>query len=439
MFRSICLLGGLVLVPGLVCAEVDWPQFRGPKGDGHSAAQRVPVKWSESDHVAWKTPIPGRGWSSPAIADGLLWITTAVEKPADERQITNARLKLIFNPMAKEMKIVGAISLKAIAVDVATGEIKHDIPLSEVTDPQPVHSLNTYASPSPVLDGQRLFCHFGTFGTACVDTASANVVWKTKLVNEHSVGPGSSPVLFQDRLVVPCDGADAQHVIGLDANTGETVWKTKRPPLAGFVGDMHKAFSTPLLVTHDGQPQAISVGAQWVVAYDPQTGEEIWRVRFAEGYSNVPRPIAGNGMVYICTGYTQPQLWAIKLGGKGDVTTSHVAWQVKKQVSAMPSPILVDDLLYMISDQGVLNCIDANTGATVWTHRVAGNYSASPLYAGGKLYFSNRDGRTTVVQPGREYVEVAVNDLDGQLMASPVALDGALLLRTRSHMYRIAE
>ena len=231
-------------------------------------------------------------------------------------------------------------------------------------------------------------------------------------------------MLFEDRLVVPCDGADAQHVVGLDASTGDIAWKTQRPPISAFAGDMKKAFSTPLLVTHEGQPQAICVGAQWVVAYDPQSGHEIWRVKFGDGYSNVPRPIAGKGMVFICTGYTQPQLWAIKLGGKGDATGTHVAWQVKKQVSAMPSPILVDDLLYMISDQGVVTCVDAKSGETVWTHRVPGNYSASPLYAGGKLYFSNRDGRTTVIQPGREYVEVAANDVDGQLMASPVALDG---------------
>jgi outer membrane protein assembly factor BamB len=439
MLRIVVAGVWLALISLPASAAVEWPQFRGPQGDGRATSQRVPVKWSETEHVAWKTAIPGRGWSSPVIGDGLLWITTAIEKPPTDAQLALGKLKLAFNPMAKEMKIVGAISLKAIGVDVATGEVKHEIPLFEVADPQAVHSLNTYASPSPILDGKRLYCHFGTFGTACVNTASQRIVWTAHLANEHSVGPGSSPALFLDRLVVPCDGADTQHVMGLNADTGDIVWKTQRPPLSGFAGDLKKAFSTPLVVTHNGQPQAICVGAQWVVAYDPLTGSELWRVQFGSGYSNVPRPIADNEKVYICTGYTQPQLWAIKLGGTGDVTKTHVAWQVKKQVSAMPSPILVDGLIYMISDQGVLTCVDAKTGEVVWTKRIAGNYSASPLYAAGKLYFSNREGRTTVVQPGREYQEVAANDLDGQLMASPVALDGALFLRTQSHVYRIAE
>jgi outer membrane protein assembly factor BamB len=439
MSRLLPMVLCLFALPASAWAEVEWPQFRGPQGDGRAAVQRAPLKWSETEHVAWKTPVPGRGWSSPVIGDGVLWVTTAIEKPADEAQLARAKLKLVLNPLAKEMSIVGTVLLHAVGVDVATGKVLHDVPLFEVRSPPAVHSLNSFASPSPILDGQRLYCHFGTFGTACVNAAAGQVVWKTTLPNEHSVGPGSSPVLFRDRLIVPCDGTESQQVVALDVDTGKEVWKTKRPKMTGTVGDLHKAFSTPLMVEHEGKPQAIAVGAQWVVAYDPGTGDELWKVRFGEGFSNVPRPIVGNGMVYICTGYMQPQLWAIKLGGKGDVTETHVAWQVRKQVPAMSSPILVDDLIYMITDQGVLTAVDALTGETAWQQRVSGNYSASPLFAGGKLFLSNREGRTTVIAPGRQYQEVAANDVDGQLMASPVALEGALFLRTPTHLYRIAD
>lgn len=417
----------------------EWRQFRGSDGQGQAPdAKNLPERWSETENIVWKGAIPGRGWSSPVFADSTIWLTTAIEHPLNEEEREKVRAqKLAANPLAKQMDVVGSVTLHAIGVNSRTGEVVQNLELFRITDLEPIHSLNSFASPSPVLDGDLLYCHFGELGTACVNTETNKIVWKAQLSSKHSVGPGSSPIIHENILIVPCDGTDQQYVIALNKLTGEQVWKSKRPDLSGNVDEMHKAFSTPLLVKTSDRDQVIIPGAQWVVAYDPRDGYEIWRVRYGDGFSNVPRPIAGKGMVYICTGFMQPQLWAIDLEGQGDVTSTHVKFKITKQVPAMPSPLLVGDQLYFVSDQGVATSLDALTGEPIWTHRLAGNYSSSPLFADGKLYFPSREGKTTILRPGREYDEVSVNSLDGQLMASPAVLDESLLLRSQSHLYRI--
>lgn len=432
---SVCSLLLCLLSTG----AVEWPQFRGPQGDGHSPSTNIPTQWSEVEHIAWKEAIPGRGWSSPVIGDGLIWVTSAVENEATPQELVEAReKKLQGNPMINEMTIVGSITLRAVGLDVATGKKVHDLSLFHVKNPQPVHSLNSYASPSPVLIENRLICHFGTFGTACIDTATGQVLWKADLANEHSVGPGSSPIVFEDRVIIPCDGTESQYVAALDLFTGKQVWKTPRPAMTGTVGDLHKAFCTPYLNVVNGKPQAIIVGAQWVVAYEPLTGKEVWRFRHGEGFSNVPRPVVGHGFIYICTGYVRPELLALPETVEGEVGESEVVFRVKRQVSAQPSPVLVDHEIYMVSDQGIATCLDALTGKQIWQQRIEGNYSSSPLAVDGKIYFSSREGQTTVIKPGRVFEKLAVNHLDAQLMASPATLDGALFLRSESHLYRIA-
>ncbi|HUQ68535.1 MAG TPA: PQQ-binding-like beta-propeller repeat protein, partial [Planctomycetaceae bacterium] len=430
-------LGFAAVVLSAAVSAAEWPQFRGPQGDGHADVSSLPTTWNETEHVKWKAALPGRGWSSPVIGNGLIWVTTAIEHPAGEIAKAKAQLKLIGNPMAKEMSFVGSITLRAVAVDVVTGAIKHDVELFHVKDPAPVHSLNSYASPSPILVDHRLLCHFGDYGTACVNTADGKILWKARLNVDHSVGPGSSPIIYEDLLIVPCDGADQQFVAALNIDDGAEAWKTPRPKMTGFVGDLHKAFSTPTLATINGQPQAIVVGAQWVVGYEPRTGKELWRMRHGEGFSNVPRPLIGNGFIYICTGFMKPALLAIRDDVQGEVTLDKVAWSVTKQVPAMPSPILVGKEVYFVSDAGIATCVDALNGETLWQQRIEGNYSASPLFADGKLYFTNREGRTTVLKPGREFETLAVNQLDGQWLASPAAIDGALFLRSATHLYRI--
>ena len=428
-----------VLFTSVSLAANEWRQFRGPDGQGRvDDARNLPAKWSETENVIWKADLPGRGWSSPVFSGKTIWLTTAIEHAMSAEQMENVRAeKLAKNPIAKQMNLYDSVALHAIGVNSETGKVEHDIELFRPTEIDPIHSLNSFASPTPVLDGTNLYCHFGEMGTACIDTLTDSVVWTAKLASTHSVGPGSSPIIHRNIFVVPCDGTDQQYVVALDKLTGKEVWKTKRPPLSGTNGDLHKSFSSPLVI-HDGdRAQIVIPGAQWVVAYDPLDGNEIWKVRHGDGFSNVPRPVTGHGLVYVCTGFMNPQIWAIGINGKGDVTETHVRFKVPKQVPATPSPVLVGDQLYFITDQGVATSVNAVTGEVIWTKRIAGNYSSSPLYADGKIYFCSQNGNTTVIKPGKEFDELAVNALDGQLMASPAVLDESLVLRTQNHLYRI--
>lgn len=432
---ALILYCGFVLSPTFAA---DWPQFRGPAGDGVAADAQIPTVWSESENIRWKVATTGRGWSSPIIADGRIWMTSAVERSLDKKSMEKLRTeKFAGNPMKAELNIVGEISLRLLGYDAETGETMVNRELLTVELPQPVHSLNSYASPSPVWHNGRIFCHFGTYGTACYDCNADDLIWKTSLPLEHSVGPGSSPVVVAGKLVIPCDGADQQYVIALDAETGEEVWKTPRPPMTGELGDLHKAFCTPLVITVDGREQVVIIGAQWVVSYDPQDGKEIWKVRHGDGFSNVPRPVFGHGKIFMSTGYTRPEMWAIRVDGRGDVTKSHVAWKVTKQIPTMPSPLLVGDLLFFVNDQGIASCLDAATGEPRWQKRIQGNYIASPWSAGDNVYFANREGNTTVVRAAAEFELVSENLLEGQIFASPAIVDDALVLRTDTHLYRI--
>lgn len=418
----------------------EWKQFRGPDGQGHADVKHLPLKWSETENVQWKAAIPGRGWSSPVFADDTIWLTTAIEAPLEGEALEAARKeKLGGNPMAKQMSLVGSVSLRSISIDATTGAVRSNVELLTVKNPPAIHTLNSYASPTPVLDGNLLLCHFGELGTACLDIYTGKVLWSAKLPAAHAVGAGSSPVVAGDLIIIPCDGTDQQYVVGLNKRTGEQAWKTPRPKMTGLIGDFHKAYSSPLLVTAAGRQQVIIPGAQWVAAYDPANGHEIWRVRHGDGFSNVPAPVVAKDLVCICTGFMQPQLIAIRMDGEGDVTKSHVAWKIPKSIPTMPSPIVVDNQIYVVTDQGVATCANAETGEVVWTKRLGGNYSASPLAAAGRIYFSNREGATTVIRPGKEYEELAINTLDGQHMASPAVFDESLLLRTNTHLYRITQ
>lgn len=403
---SVCL----ALQWSAIASGEDWPQFRGPTGQGHASDRSVAITWSESENITWKTPLPGRGWSSPVILGEQIWMTTATDE---------------------------GHSLRAVAVDRRTGNVLHDLEVFQVAEPVRLNAKNSHASPTPLLEPGRLYAHFGTMGTACIDTASGNILWKTQeLVLDHKEGPGSSPILWRDLLIVNCDGIDTQAVTALDKQTGKIAWRTPRSGPLDPNPDRQKAYSTPLVITVDGADQVVSPGADWTTAYDPQTGREIWKVHY-KGYSTVPRPLFANGLLYFITGFDKPELWGVRPDGAGDVTESHVVWKCVKQVPANPSPIIAGGEVYFVSDQGVCTCLDALTGEELWRERLAGKYSGSPLLAGGKLYFSNEDGTTFVLQPGRTFELLATNVVDGSLMASPAAVDGALFLRSDSHLYRI--
>jgi outer membrane protein assembly factor BamB len=401
-----------VCVPFLPSLRADeWTNFRGPNGQGRCASADLPVHWSEHEGIVWKKPIPGRAWSSPVTMDGRIWLTTAVD---------------------------GGHSLRASCLSAHSGQVVWNVEVFHPDNPQHINSKNSHASPSPIVEPGRLYVHFGAAGTACLDSATGKVLWRNQdLVIDHGEGAGSSPILFEDLLIVNCDGTDRQFVAALSKQTGRIVWKSKRSiSVEHLRPDMRKAFSTPALVEVAGKPQLISPAAVEVNAFDPRTGAELWCVRYS-GWSEVPVPLLDRDRVYVVTDYTQPQLWAIRPGGHGNVTDSHVIWKVPRQIGASSSPVLAESHVYDVTDHGVLSCISTENGRPVWQHRVGGTFSASLLYLGQYIYCISEQGKTTVIRPGDKYQEVAANVLDGRILATPAVCGRALLVRTDSHLYRI--
>jgi outer membrane protein assembly factor BamB len=390
----------------------DWPQFRGPGGQGHSAEQGLPLEWSESKGIAWKVPVPGRGWSSPVVAGGRVWLTSAVSEADSGRRTAG-----------------GDVSLRALAHDAKTGKAVIDVEVFR-RGAELLNKKNSHASPTPIVEGDRVYVHFGADGTAALTTAGA-IVWKRRetCVTQH--GGGGSPALYGDLLIANCDGADAAFVVALDKATGKVKWKTmRREPWS-------QAYTTPLVVRVGDRDQLVSVGAHHAAAYDPANGRELWHVSYGDGFSNVPRPVAGHGLIYVTTGFHQPSLLAVRPDGKGSVTRTHVAWTLTRGVPFTPSPLLVGDHLYMVNDAGIASCVDARTGAVLWQQRLEGGFSASPIYADGRIYFQSEAGVTTVIRPGARYEPLASNVLDGATLASMAASDGALFIRSATHLYRI--
>lgn len=419
-------------------AADEWPQFRGPDGQGHADGAKLPLTWSESEHVKWKTAIPGEGHSSPVISGNQLWITTAITQALTEEDKA-ARLAKVKDPNGLE--IVGELTLQAIQLNRETGAVEQTVELMKIAEPEPKHALNSYASPTPVIVGDRLYCHFGTYGTVCVDRKSGKVLWKNdNLKLTHQNGPGSSPIVWNDRVIVHLDGTDTQSIVALDATTGELVWQTKRSGEMDSTPELQKAYGTPLLVEIDDRPLLISPAANWVYGYDARDGKEIWKASYGKlGFSTVPRPVILGDTVYVATSYMQSRLVAVKFTGEGDVTKSHVNWISDKQIPQKPSLIALAGRLYFVSDNGIVRSLKADSGDEVWFERLPGNYSASPLESNGRLYFFNQDGVCTVLEAGDSFKELASNKLEAGFMASPAVAENALYLRTATSVYRIED
>jgi outer membrane protein assembly factor BamB len=412
----------------ITATEVNWPQLRGPRGDGTSLAAHVPLHWGETNNIAWKASIPGRGRSSPVVLGDRIWLTLAIERGVVRKRIEH-----------DDMQTAEHVSLEAVCLDRASGKIIWRTPLFDVDNPAPVHWFNSWATPTPVVEPGRLYCDFGTFGTACVNAKTGKILWKTRVPVDHQVGPGSSPVLYQKLLVLVRDGRDAQFLTALDKETGQTVWKTDRPPINASSPNLKKSFVTPLLVSAEGATQLISPGAHWVVSYEPSTGKEIWRARHGDGFSIGSCPVFGHGTAFFSTGCMKPQLWAVRVDGAGDVTTTHAALKTTRQVPVMSSPVLSGDELYWISDDGIANCADSGSGEVHWQERLNQQHLASPLLAEGRVYFFGKEGKTTVVKAGKPFEKLAENQLDGVVVATPAILDRTIFLRTDGHLYRIGK
>lgn len=402
------------------CVVADWPQFLGPNGDSIIDQTGLPLTWSEEKNVKWKTAIHGKAWSSPVILGDDIWLSTATED---------------------------GHKLSVIRVDKDTGEITLDKVLFEIAEPQFCHKFNSYASPTPVVEPGAVYITFGSPGTARLDPATGEVVWqRTDIECNHHRAAGSSPILYKDLLIMNYDGSDRQFVLALNKNTGETVWRVKRSidfqdlDENGEVkaeGDWRKAYGTPHIAMLHGKPVLLSVGAKAIYGYEPETGKEYFRVESRVGHSSSARPSVVGDWVYYTTGWSQGELWGFQV--KPDLTAGEVALQITKNIPRKPIQVIKGDRIYTVDDGGIASSVDRLTGDTIWRDRIGGNYSASPLLAGNRLYFQSEEGKTVVLEAGDEYKVLAENQLDGGFMASPAVDGDALILRTKTHLYRIEE
>ncbi len=405
---SLAVLAGIMV---LVLSGADWPEFRGPTAQGRYHGKPLPTTWSPEQNLLWKATIPGLGWSSPALVDGRVYLTTAVPRGGDH-------------------------SLRALCLDAATGQIVWDVEVfhQDGRTAPPIHSKNSHASPSPIVAGERIYVHFGHQGTACLDR-TGHIIWTNRDIRYAPVhGNGGSPVLVDDMLIFSCDGATNPFVVGLDASSGRERWRTPR----SWEATKRFAFCTPLVIEVDGDKQVFLPGAGGAASYRPRDGREIWRVRY-DGYSVVPRPVFGHGLVFFSTGYDLPSLLAVRVDGRGDVTESHVVWQLRRGAPLNPSPLLVGDELYLVSDQGLASCVDARTGKLHWQERVPGAYTSSPMEAGGLIYLLNETGQATILRARPTFEIVARSKVPERTLASFAAAEGLLLLRSQSSLYAFRE
>jgi outer membrane protein assembly factor BamB len=420
MKHLLCFL----FLPLLPLAAADsWPGFRGPHGNGHADAANLPETWSETENVRWKTPVPHRGWSTPLVHGNQIWLTTATEDGHD---------------------------FSALCLDRATGRVLHETKLFHADKPEPLgNDMNGYASPTGWLEDGRVFLHFGSYGTACLATDDFRVLWKrTDLPCRHYRGPGSSLFNWKESIILTMDGVDVQYLCALDKATGATRWRTDRNTEFDDLGadgkpvdngDYRKSYTTPMLVEVDGKPQIVSSSSKATVAYDPDSGREIWRTTY-KGFSNASLPAVAGNLVAINTGHGKANLQAFRITAAttGDIT-GQLVWEQTKNIPTRSSPIVAGGLIFTTSDQGLIGAIDPADGSLLFSERTGGSISASPLFADGKLFFSTERGDTTVVKPDRTFTKTAVNRLDDGLMASPVAAGNCLYLRTRTHLYCIAK
>ncbi len=427
------------LCTSTVLASDDWPGFRGPTADGRSDAKNLPTSWSETENIRWKTAIHGRGHSSPVVLGKEVWVTTADEVKGDPK----ARPPRKGDPPANPVR---EVHLYAIAVDRDTGKVVHDLKLGVERDPQYCHPFNTYASPTPFVEEGRLYAHFGSLGTWCIDTVTGKSLWDRRdLKCDHFRGPGSSPVVYGNFLYLIFDGFDVQYVVALDKANGKTIWKTDRNIKYGTDnGDYKKAYATPALFRLGGKDHLVCPSAECTIAYDPATGEELWRLVHDDRRSmnGSARPVMGDGLLFLTSGHTK-RLMALKPEGlSGLAAPASVKWQITRDVPSRPSVLYDGGLIYMVSDDGLASCLEAATGKVHYSgQRLDGEFSASPVLADGHIFYSSQKGKTFVVATGPTFNVVAENRLgenrDIGFMASPAVAGESLYLRTTTHLYRV--
>ncbi len=406
------IYGTISLLVFTAIANAEWFQFRGPGGQGVSVAKNVPLEWGLKKGVAWKKKLPGKGWSSPVIGEGKIVIT--VSRQEGEK-----------------------VSLGVVALDVGSGEVvwTQDLFTPEATEVRKRHSKNGLASATPYLEQGVAYVHFGHMGTAALRLNDGEVLWKKVVKYPPVHGTGSSPVVADGKMIFNADGASDPMIVALDQKKGELAWKTPREQ------KVKKTFSfgTPLVIEVEGRMQVISQASGKVAAYDPANGKEIWKVLYGEGYSVVPRPVYANETLYVATGFDRSSLLAIRpKGAAGDVTESHVLFKEDRYIPKTPSFVEKGGYLYLVDDTGSLTCRDGKSGEMKWREKIPGNFSSSPVLVDDKLYLATEDGVAYVATVSPEGCEIAFElEMEERILASPALIDGALFLRSEEHLWKI--
>jgi outer membrane protein assembly factor BamB len=402
--------------------DMNWTHFRGSNLNAISVSNEVPIRW-DSTTFKWKSEIHGKGYSSPVVFDNQIWLTTGT-------------------PDGKE--------LYAVCTDYETGKLIHDVKVFVPEETIGKHSINTYASPTPCIEKGFVYVHYGSLGTACIKTTDGSIVWKrTDLKCKHVQGPGSSPIIYKNLLILHYEGTDVRFIVALDKSSGKEVWRTDRPaePYIPLPNIGTKAYITPIIINVKGRDLMISNGSAACFAYDPLTGEEVWRViRGAE--STVPMPISENGIVYFYTGFMVDnespnftELLAVNPDGKGDITATNILWRKRdnQTQTQMLTPVIKDGLIFTVNTRNMLMCIDAKTGEEIWSERLRANFNSSPVYANGNVWFFSVKGDVIAVKAGRKYEVVAQNTMDSGIWATPAFLRNEVILRTEKYLYRIGK
>lgn len=414
------LLLVITCISSAICAQENWTHLRGTNMDAHSQSQHPPVSWTD-DQIMWKTEIEGQGFSSPVIFGKQIWLSSA----------TNS-----------------GDSLFALCVDLDSGKLLQKIDLFQPKEIQHIHPTNSYASSTPAIEDGFVYLHYGTYGTACVDTKTFQVVWTRTDINcEHMQGAGSSVLIYKDFLFLHVEGTDFQFVYALNKHTGETVWKAERPQ--EYYKDIQpvsrKAYGTPYVITVDGKDQLISCGSQVCQSFDPMTGKENWRFFYGED-SNVNLPLFYDGILYINSGWVLSQgtpyfarMFAVNLALTGDITSTGLLWKAEKNIPQISTPVLVDSLMYMVEERGTMSCMKARTGDFVWTEPMKSQFNASPVYAAGNLYFADLKGKIYVVKASDKFELLAQNQLEGMIKATPAIVNDKLIVRTTRFLYCIGK
>jgi outer membrane protein assembly factor BamB len=413
----------------------NWPRWRGPNGSGISPETNLPTEWGETKNVLWKVSLPGKGHSSPIVWGNRVFLTTAIEGEEAEnyqKVIHFIGGKEWRHPMATGDGNIN--TLKVYALDRDTGKVVWERTAYTGTVYDSRHSGNSRASETPVTDGKLVIAYFGSGGLYAYDFAG-KLLWQKHLadIGTYSVGTGSSPLLYKNFVIIKVDNEDGKDsfITALDKKTGKEIWKTAR--------DTEITWSTPVLADSSIGKQLVTVGAEWTIAYDPATGMEIWRI---EGLKNtqVPSPVAGNGYVVVSVGYPDKRVQALRLG-ESLKQDERVIWNHNKGTGYIPSPLLYNNYLYLISDGGIMSCLDAKTGTVVYRGGrvpVPGKFSASILAYGDKLMLFNQDGDSFVIQAGPEHKVLHTNSLPEPIWATPAISDGKLFIRGEKTLYAIA-